>query len=192
MLYKNPLFYKRLHLPYHSHLVVACSQMYLQEGIFPFSASVGVLAEATLTSSFAWLWGFCWKTVTVPPQRGQTVKEQSWSMVVGHQSLQVLRFSIANWLLGRGTPVWRPREEGKRAAHGEEGEGGRPREEGKGRPREEGEGGEATGRREKRGGHGRRRWRRRRGHGRGFSRLLIAIIISVLNVCLWKRLNSFT
>lgn len=124
------------------------------EGIFPFSASVGVLAEATLTSSLHDSVGLLsWKTVTVSPQRGQC-EGAELRMVGAPKVFRVLRFSIANWLLQRNR-VWRPREEGEAGCSREEGEGGGHGRRGKGGGHGRGGKGECHGRREK-GGHGRR------------------------------------
>lgn len=142
MLYKNPLFYKRLHLPYHSHLVVACSQMYLQkESSFlciSWSSGRGNL-DSSLHDSVGLLLKDCDRFTTARA----TVKEQSWSMVVRPKVFRVLRFSIANWLLGRGTGL-EATGGGGRAATGGGGRGEAKGGRGKGRPR----------RREKRGATG--------------------------------------
>ena len=66
------------------------------------------------------------------------VKEQSWSMVVGHQKSSEFSDSALLTDSWAEEQVWRPREEGKGGRPGEEGEAGLPREEGEaGRPREE-------------------------------------------------------
>ena len=57
------------------------------------------------------------------------VKEQSWSMVVGHQKSSEFSDSALLTDSWAEEQVWRPREEGEAGLPREEGEAGRPREE---------------------------------------------------------------